>query len=286
MTSTDAAWVPSLVTVERRGRVGLLTMNQPERLNPQSTFRGGSEQQIAEGLIELERDDEIRVIVFTGAGRSFSAGADIRPDPAQAELREASPKNPDRLLLRAIVEATDTDESRGWAMWYTFNRLSKPIVAAVHGWAVGGGAEMALWCDMIIADQTAKFSLPEVEMGLYPPFATILLARSIGRARAAELCFTGRPIEADEMKEWGIVNRIVPAGTDVDEALELAEQIAQYPLVALTATKRALMRAAVRTDEWEYNRRDFALCGHSQARSEATAEYNSKVFGGAGAPAR
>jgi enoyl-CoA hydratase len=276
----DEQQAPILVRIERRDAVGVVTMNQPERLNPLSTWRDGSEQQVAEAIIELERDDEIKVIVVTGAGRAFSAGADLAPPPDQQAVAAASvaSSGPDRQLLRAIVESTDTDESRGWAMWYTLNRCSKPLIAAVHGWAVGGGAEVAFWCDMIVADETARFSLPEVEMGLLPPFAIPFLTRSIGRWKAAELIYTGRPFDAAEADRLGLVTKVVPAGTDVEAAIELGQSISRFSLAALSATRRALMRSILHTDEWELNRRDFVLAGQAKDRGEAAATYRQRVM--------
>jgi enoyl-CoA hydratase len=268
-----------LVVVERRGPVGIAAFNEPEALNPLSTYPGGSEEQLAEAIIELERDLTIKVIVITGVGRAFSSGADARP-PRQPVAPTASDNPGDVAILRALSASSDLDEGRGWAMWYTLERCSKPLIAAVHGWCVAGGWEVALWCDMIVADETARFALAEIDLGLFPAHATYFIARAAGRWQAAELSYTGRRIDVHEAASMGLVTRVVPAGTDVDAAVALGEEIAQYPLPALAGIRRALNRASIPTADWEANRRDFVLVGQSDSARQWRTKWAERMSGG------
>jgi enoyl-CoA hydratase/carnithine racemase len=252
-----------LAKIERQGAVGIVSFNEPHRLNPLSTYTGGSEDQVTEYILELERDNDIRAIVITGEGRAFSAGADAKKNilahPTVSDVVG------DVLPLRALSASPFPDAGRGWSMWYVLERCSKPLIAAVHGWCIAGGWEIALFCDMIVADETAQFGLAQVERGLFPAHATYLLARAIGRWRAAELSYTGRRIGAAEAASLGLVSRLVPEGKDIEAAIELAQEIARYPLPALAGNRRALNRATIPTSDWEQNRRDFVLVQMSES---------------------
>lgn len=248
-----------LVTVEQRGTVGVVALDEPEALNPLSTYPGGSEEQLADAIIDFERNPEVKVIVVTGTGRAFSSGADARP-PRAAVTNAAAAGPGDVAVLRALSAGADIDEGRSWAMWYVLDRCTKPLIAAVHGWCIAGGWEVAMWCDMIVADETAKFSLKELDLGLPPAFATSFIARAAGRWVAAELSYTGRVIDAAEADQLHLVTKVVAAGTDVDEAVRLGEEIARFPLPALAAIRRQLNRATLSTSDWEQSRRDFVLC--------------------------
>jgi enoyl-CoA hydratase len=264
-SETSAA---NLVTIRRCGAVGVAALNQPGRLNPLSTYPGGSEQQLADAILELDRDDSVKVIVVTGEGRAFSSGADGKaPRPYTADIA----------VLRALSAGSDVDEARGWAMWYVLERCTKPLIAAVHGWCIGGGWEVALWCDMIIADTTARFALTEIDLGLFPAHATAFLARAIGRWKAAELSYSGRVVDAKEAEALGLLTALVPEGEDVDAAIALGTTIAKYPLPALAAIRRALNRATITTSEWEQNRRDFALVSLSDSAKEWGARWRRQL---------
>jgi enoyl-CoA hydratase len=275
-TTADQGSAPGrLVTTEKRGAVGIVSLDEPDALNPLSTFPGGSEEQLAEGIVEFDRDPDVKVIVLTGAGRAFSAGADARPARTAAGAAAHSPA--DVAVLRALSASPDVDEGNAWSMWYVLERCTKPLIAAVHGWCIGGGWEVALWCDIIVADETARFALSEINLGLFPAHATTFIARAAGRWKAAELSYTGRSISVDEAADLGLVAKVVPAGTDVDEAVALAEEIARFPLPALAAIRRALNRATITTAEWEQNRRDFVLVGLSDSAKEWRARWHAEM---------
>jgi enoyl-CoA hydratase len=241
-----------LVEVRRDGDVGIVLLDDPEALNPISTHYGGMEDQIVDAVAELEAEEEIRVIVIGANGRAFSSGADFR-GPSLAVF------GTDRQVRRAIASLTTIDERRNWSMWYVLDNCSKPLIAAVHGWAIGGGWEIAMWCDMVIADTTARFSLTQAKVGLPPAFATHFLSRVCGRWRAAELCYTGKSIDAEEANDLGFITRLVPEGKDLEEAVSLAHEVAKGEPALLAAIRGQLTRAAISTAEWELNRRDFAL---------------------------
>lgn len=259
----------AVVRVERRGRVAIVTMDDPKHLNPLQNTPAGSEEQLAEAIVGLERDDEIRVIVLTGAGRAFSAGADTREQSRRYTA--------DETVLRSLSASPMVDEERSWAMWYVLERCTKPLIAAVHGWAIAGGWEVALWCDMIIADETAKFSFKEIDLGWTPAFGTLFAGRVAGRWKAAELCYTGRVIDAVEADDMGLVTRVVPEGTALDASIALAEEIAQHAMPVLAATRRALNRAIASQMEWEMNRRDFALVGLCESGAEARGRWQAEI---------
>jgi enoyl-CoA hydratase len=258
-----------LVTSRRRGVVGVVAFNEPERHNPLSTYPGGSEEQLAQAILAFDADPEVRVIVITGEGASFSAGADAKKSPTQYSA--------DETVLRALSQSPDTDEGRSWAMWYVLERCTKPLIAAVHGWCIAGAWEVAMWCDLIVADETARFRLAEVDLGLFPAHATAFLGRAVGRWVAAELSYTGRVIEVDEAERLHLVSKVVPAGTDVAEAIALGEQIGRFPLPALAANRRVLNRATMPTAEWEQNRRDFVLVTLTDSAKQWRAEWAARL---------
>jgi enoyl-CoA hydratase len=163
----------------------------------------------------------VRAIVLTGSDRAFAAGADIG---AMAET--------------TVVEQIQRDQ---FAVWDKIRRVSKPIVAAVSGWALGGGNETAMMCDMIVASETARFGQPEINIGIMPGAGgTQRLAQALGKARAMEVVLTGRPITAQEALACGLVNRVVPVETYLEEAQALAREVAAKPPVAVRMAKAAV----------------------------------------------
>jgi enoyl-CoA hydratase len=272
------AEVPKLVVTERRDAVGIVAFNEPEALNPLSTYRGGSEEQLADAILALDKDPDIKVIVITGVGRAFSSGADARP-PRVPHGDGAAPLG-DVAVLRALSSSPDVDEGQGWAMWYVLERCSKPLIAAVHGWCIAGGWEVAMWCDLIVADETARFALSEINLGLPPAHATTFIARAAGRWKAAELSYTGRAIDVAEADSLGLVSRVVPAGTDVEEAVRLGQEIAKHPRPALAGIRSILNRASITTAEWEQNRRDFVLVGLSDSAKEWGQKWRESMASG------
>jgi enoyl-CoA hydratase len=206
------------ILVERRGRVSLITLNRPEALNALN------EQLMHEvvGVVTAnDEDSEVSITVITGSERAFAAGADIK---------EMADKD------AATMVAAD------WlGQWDRLAAARKPILAAVAGHALGGGCELALMCDLIIAADTAKFGQPEIKLGVIPGMGgSQRLTRAIGKARAMDLILTGRSIGSDEAQAWGIVSRVVPADALMDEALGMAAEIAAKSLPVVIAAKAAV----------------------------------------------
>ncbi len=210
------------VIVEIRNRVGVITLNRPKALN---ALCGALMDELETALDVLEANDDIGCIVVTGSEKAFAAGADI------AEMKDMS-----------YMDAYKADFiTRNWER---LARARKPTIAAVAGFALGGGCEVALMCDIIIAAETAKFGQPEITLGV-PPGAggTQRLARSIGKAKTMDMCLTGRMIGAEEAERAGMVARVVPADRLLDEALEAANKIAALSGPAAMMVKEAVDRA-------------------------------------------
>ena len=203
--------------------VALVTIDRPEALNALSF---DLLRELAGALETLDADPTCRAIVLTGAGiRAFAAGADIR------ELAQQT--------AASLAGGNDFDA------WERIDAIGLPLIAAVRGFALGGGCELAMACDMLIAGDDAQFGQPEIKIGVMPGAGgTQRLTRAIGKARAMELILTGRTIGADEAYAVGLVTRIVPAAATVDAALELAARIASMPPLAVRSAKRAIRDAA------------------------------------------
>jgi enoyl-CoA hydratase len=202
--------------------VALVTMDRPEALNALS-FR--LIEELVAALQTLDADPAVRVIVLTGAGeRAFAAGADVG---------EMAAGTPDSMARDGSFER-----------WDEVGRVRKPTIAAVRGFALGGGCELAMACDMIVAGDTAKFAQPEIKLGVIPGAGgTQRLPRAIGKARAMEMILTGRSIDATEAERVGLVTQVVPAAETVDAALALAGRIAAMPPAAVLSAKAAVARA-------------------------------------------
>lgn len=209
------------ILVERDGAVATVIINRPDKLN---ALNWALVAELAGELEALEHDDAIRAIVLTGAGeRAFAAGADI------AEMSRAS----------AAQMALGPFEG-----WDRIRRIKKPLIAAVEGFALGGGNELAMHADMIIAGDTAKFGQPEILLGIMAGAGgTQRLTRTIGKYRAMEICLTGERVTAQQMEAWGVVNHVVPAGQARAEAVKLAQKIAAQAPVATLLTKEAILAA-------------------------------------------
>ena len=212
------------ILVEQRGRVGWITMNRPESLNALSSTAA---VEIVAAARAFDADSGVGAIVLTGSDRAFAAGADIK-----------------EMAARQYVDMVLDDM---FAPWADFTRLRTPVVAAVAGYALGGGCELAMMCDIILAADTAKFGQPEIDLGTIPGMGgTQRLSRAVGPYRAAELVLTGRTMDAEEAERAGLVSRVVPAHELLDEAARVAETIAAKSLPVVHAAKNAL-RAAQET---------------------------------------
>jgi enoyl-CoA hydratase len=209
-----------LVTVE--GQVGIITLNRPEALN---ALNRQLTAELSEAAAAFDADPAIGAIVITGSDRAFAAGADIKEikDKTFAEVYEEQ-----------LITST----------WEGLARVRKPTIAAVSGHAIGGGCEIAMMCDMIIASETARFALPETSIGIIPGAGgTQRLTRIVGKAVAMDMILSGRALSAAEAQSMGLVSRVVPAGTQVVEAVKLAANVAAYSQPVVQLAKEAVNKA-------------------------------------------
>ena len=227
------------ILVDRDENVGIVTLNRPNALNALNFQLVG---EVAEALMEFERDESIRCIVITGAGeKAFAAGADIK---------EMADKSPIDMMMG------------GFKAWERIKRVRKPMIAAVGGYALGGGCELAMYCDMIVASENARFGQPEILLGVIPGAGgTQRLARTLGKYRTMEMVLTGVQVSAQEMAAHGLVNRVVPRGEHLAEALKLAKTVAAQAPIAVRLAKEAV-KAAYETpleEGLEIERKNFYL---------------------------
>jgi len=209
------------IIVETRGKVGLITLNRPQALNALNAALLGEVNRALDGF---EADADIGCIVITGSDKAFAAGADIKEMAA---------------LTYPQIYADDH-----FAGWDRVANRRKPMIAAVAGFALGGGCEFAMMCDFIIAADSARFGQPEIKLGVMPGMGgTQRLTRLIGRAKAMEMCLTGRLMGAEEAERSGLVARVVPAADLMTEALKTAETIASMSLPIAMMTKETINRA-------------------------------------------
>jgi enoyl-CoA hydratase len=212
----------SLVLIETRGRVGLLTLNRPKALN---ALNDQLMDELGAALLNFDTNDEIGAIVITGSEKAFAAGADI------GAMKEWS--------YMDVYHSEYITRN-----WETLKRIRKPVIAAVSGYALGGGCELAMMCDIVIAADNAKFGQPEIKLGIIPGAGgTQRLPRAVGKAKAMDLVLTGRMMGAEEAERAGLISRIVPAATLVDEAIEAATVIAAMSLPSVMMAKESINRA-------------------------------------------
>ncbi len=212
----------SILLVERVGRVGIVTLNRPKQLN---ALDDALMDALGEALLALDADEGIGAIVITGGPKVFAAGADIA----------------------AMVDWSYMDVYRDNFItrnWETIRRVRKPVIAAVAGFAMGGGCELALACDIVIAGESARFALPEIKLAMLPGAGgTQRLPRAVGKAKAMDMCLSARMLSATEADRYGMVSRVVDDEDLIEEALALATTIAAYSLPALMAIKESVNRA-------------------------------------------
>ncbi len=220
MTKTLAASYETLL-VEKRGKVALVTLNRPQALNALN-------QQVGLDLISafeaFDEDPDIGAIVLTGSEKAFAAGADIKE-------------------MQNVDYATAFGRDL-FANWEALTRIRKPIIAAVSGFALGGGCELAMLCDMIIAAENAKFGQPEIKLGVIPGMGgTQRFTRAVGKAKAMDMCLTGRMMDVQEAERSGLVARIVPTDKLIDEAVAVAATIASMSMPSVMMAKEAINRS-------------------------------------------
>ncbi|MEO3432299.1 enoyl-CoA hydratase [Inquilinus sp. CAU 1745] len=209
------------IIVENRGRVGLITLNRPKALNALNEALIG---ELARAVDAFEADDAVGAIVLTGSEKAFAAGADIK-----------------EMASKTFIEAF---EGNFIGSWQRIAKARKPVIAAVAGYALGGGCEMAMMCDFILAADNARFGQPEITIGTIPGSGgTQRLTRFVGKSKAMEMCLTGRMMDAAEAERAGLVSRVVPTAELLDEAVKVAERIASMSRPAVMMTKEAVNRA-------------------------------------------
>ncbi|ABE38782.1 cyclohex-1-ene 1-carbonyl-CoA hydratase [Rhodopseudomonas palustris BisB5] len=212
----------NVIIVEREGRVGIVTLNRPEVLN---ALNDELMDALGAALLAFDADDGIGAIVIAGTARAFAAGADI------AGMAEWSYSD--------VYSSNFITRN-----WETIKRVRKPVLASVAGLAFGGGCELALACDIIVAARSAKFALPEIKLGLLPGAGgTQRLPRAIGKAKAMDMCLSARPLDAEEADRYGLVSRVVDDDRLREETMKLATTIASFSAPALMALKESLNRA-------------------------------------------
>ncbi len=234
----------NVLLVERRDKVAILTMNRPDRLNALSP---DLRQGLMQTCQELRVDDSVWAVVLTGAGRGFCSGVDLRAERPTNE----QPSRQDRLDVYGWVGRLST------AIYRT---LDKPIIAAVNGVAAGAGMSVALACDMRVGSARTRFKTVFIERSLSPDTGlSYFLPRIVGYSRACDLIFTSRFIEAEEAYRIGLLDRLVEEVTLLDEATELAEQIAMWPPVAMQSAKRVLQQSMAATFEEQLYNESYGL---------------------------
>ncbi len=213
---------PELIQVRTEGRVGIVTLNRPKQLN---ALNDQLMNELGAALKAFDADDGIGCMIITGSEKAFAAGADIG---AMATYSFADVYKGDYITRN----------------WETIRSIRKPIIAAVSGFALGGGCELAMMCDFIIAADNAKFGQPEIKLGIIPGAGgTQRLPRAVGKAKAMDLALTGRMMDAAEAERSGLVSRVVPLDNLMDEALGAALQISQFSQMAVMAAKECVNRA-------------------------------------------
>ncbi len=244
------------ILTEQRGRVLLVTLNRPKALNALNTQLS---HELIDALTKADRDDGVGCIVITGSVKAFAAGADIK------EMQHQS--------------YTDMHATDFFGQWDALATLRKPTIAAVSGYALGGGCELAMMCDFILCSDSAKFGQPEIKLGVMPGMGgSQRLTRLVGQAKAMEMCLTGRMMDAAEAERAGLVSRVIPADTLLDEAMTTAATIASMSLPALMSIRDAIRRTQEMplTEGVRFERRVFHALFATRDQKEGMAAFSEK----------
>jgi len=236
--------------------VALIRLNRPKELN---ALNLQLMLELKQALADLDAQDEVRCIIITGNEQSFAAGADIK---------QMESKNPIDLLK---IDQFET--------WDQIRKTKKPIIAAVSGFCLGGGCELAMTCDMIIASETAKFGQPEIKIGIMPGAGgTQRLTKAVGKALAMEMVLTGKFISGEEAQKAGLVNRVVPVELYLDEAVKLATEIAQMSPISVRLAKESVLKAfdSGLQEGLFFERKNFYLCFASEDQKEGMSAFVEK----------
>jgi enoyl-CoA hydratase len=245
------------ILVEKKGAVGLITLNRPDALN---ALNKALMDELTAVLDDWEVDDDVHCIVITGSPKAFAAGADIK---------EMQPKSYMDVYKEDFITAN----------WERVTRCRKPVIAAVAGYALGGGCELAMMCDFIIAADNAKFGQPEIKLGVMPGSGgTQRLTRFVGKSKAMEMCLTGRMMDAEEAERAGLVSRVVPADTLLDEVMKTAASVAVMSLPIAMMTKESVNRAYETTlaEGVRFERRLFHSMFATEDQTEGMAAFVEK----------
>jgi enoyl-CoA hydratase len=247
---------PLLLTIERDDAIEIITLNRPDQrnaLNPQLF------SELCAALEAADQDAQVRVTIITGGPHVFVAGSDVR--------------------AMATLTPVQVMQTGNLGYWQRLWRIQKPMIAAVSGYAYGGGCELALCCDLIVASDTARFAQPEIKLGIMPGAGgSQRLPKAIGPYRAMEMVLTGEPVSAQEAYAWGLVNRVTPVETFLEEAKALARAIANWPPFAVRLAREALKYGVENTlrDGLEIERRNFILLFDTQEQKEGMAAFLEK----------
>lgn len=237
-----------LVETQYAEHIALISLNRPKELN---ALNLQLMQELRDALKALDANDEVRVIVLTGNERAFAAGADIK-----------------EMAGRTAIDMLKIDQ---FSTWDQIKKTKKPLIAAVSGFALGGGCELAMTCDMIVASETAQFGQPEIKIGVMPGAGgTQRLTRAVGKALAMEMVLTGRFINAEEALKAGLINRIVPTEIYLAETIKLAKQIATMSPLAAQLAKEAVLRTfdTGLEEGLQFERKNFYLLFASEDQKE------------------
>jgi enoyl-CoA hydratase len=244
------------IIAETKGRVGVIRLNRPQALN---ALNAALMRELGAAVAAYDADPNISCMVITGSEKAFAAGADIK-----------------EMVDKSFLDAFTEDFCAGW---HQIAQARKPVVAAVAGFALGGGCELAMQCDLIIAADTAKFGQPEIKLGIIPGIGgTQRLTHAVGKAKAMDLCLTGRMMDAGEAERAGLVARVVPAVNLMDETMKIAETIAAMSLPALMVAKEAVNRAFETTlaEGIRFERRTFHALFATHDQKEGMSAFVAK----------
>lgn len=245
-----------LVNEQYEKHIALIQLNRPKELN---ALNLQLMQELREALQKLDKDENVRVIILTGNDQAFAAGADIK-----------------QMADKTAVDMLITDQ---FSTWDQIRKTKKPVIAAVSGFALGGGCELAMTCDMIIASESAKFGQPEIKIGVLPGAGgTQRLTKAIGKAKAMELVLTGRFLSAEEALSYHLINKVVPVEMYLREAVMLASEIAQMSPIATQLAKEAVNRSfETHLDEGlNFERKNFYLAFASEDQKEGMKAFIEK----------
>lgn len=244
------------ILVETHGSVGVVKLNRPQQLN---ALNSQTMEELTRAVEAFDRDPQIGAIVITGNERAFAAGADIK------EMADASAVD---MLYRDAI-----------SRWDRLRRVKKPVIAAVSGYCLGGGCELAMACDMIVASESARFGQPEINIGVMPGAGgTQRLVRAVGKAIAMEMVLNARFLSADEALRYGLVNRVVPVEVYLEEAIRLGQEIAERAPVAVRLAKEAVNKAFETSlaDGLEFERRLFYFLFATEDQKEGMRAFIEK----------